>query len=77
MESDHKSGVITFMFAKASKYTWITRKLWSNGARTILNDGKLCFTQFSTRIFWNRSLAASDFFLMFTQLISLHSVFTC
>ena len=27
---------------------------------------KLCFTQFSTRIYWNRSLTASDFFHIFT-----------
>ena len=32
---------------------------------------KLCFTQFSRVIYWNRSLAASDLFLMFTQSINI------
>ena len=36
MESYHKSGVITFVLAQESEYTWKTRKLCSNGARTFL-----------------------------------------
>ena len=35
MQSYYKSGVITFMLAQASKYTGMTRKLYSNGAQTI------------------------------------------
>ena len=31
-----------------------------------------CFSQFSTRIYWNRSLAASDVFPMFTQSITFY-----
>ena len=37
---------------------------------------KLCFTHFSTRIYWNRSLAASDLFHMFTQPIKFY-IFHC
>ena len=37
---------------------------------------KLCLTQFSTRIYWNRSLAASDLFHMFIQSIKFHT-FNC
>ena len=33
----------------------------------------LCFTQFTTRIYWNRSLAASDIFYMFTQSVKYYS----
>ena len=33
---------------------------------------KLCFTRFSTRIDWNRSLSASDLFHTFTQSIKLY-----
>ena len=36
MESYYKSGVITFVLAQESEYTWKTRKLCSNGARTFL-----------------------------------------
>ena len=32
---------------------------------------KLCFTQFSTRIYWNTSLPAPDLFPVFTQSINL------
>ena len=35
--------------------------------------GKNCFTQFSTIIYWNRSLAASDLFHMFTQSINFYA----
>ena len=33
------------------------------------SQGKLCFTQFSKTIYWNRDLTAFDFFDMFTQSI--------
>ena len=32
---------------------------------------KLCFTQFSTRIYWNTGLPAPNLFLMFTKSINL------
>ena len=38
MESYYKKGVIAFMLAQAFKYTWMTKKLCSNGAGTILKD---------------------------------------
>ena len=37
------------------------------------HDEKLCFTQFSTIIYWNGSLAASDLFPVFTQSIKLYT----
>ena len=40
MESYYKSRVVTFMLARTSEYTSMTRKLCSNGARTILKDLK-------------------------------------
>ena len=36
-------------------------------------QGKLFFSPFSTRIYWNRSLAASALFPMFTQSIKLYT----
>ena len=36
--------------------------------------GKLCFTQFSTRIYWNRSLADSDLFPRFIQSINFYTL---
>ena len=42
----------------------------------LVNDNhreKLYFTQFSARIYWNRSLAASELFLIFTQSIKLYA----
>ena len=38
MEHCYKSRVIAFMLAQASEYTWMKRKLRSNGAQTILKD---------------------------------------
>ena len=41
---------------------------------------ELCFIQFSTRIYWNRSLAASDLFHMFTQSVKFsifHTEYRC
>ena len=35
-------------------------------------EEKLCFTKFSTRNYWNRSLTASDLFTMFMQSINLY-----
>ena len=35
---------------------------------------KLCFTQFSTRIYWNRGLAVSDLFRVFTQSVKFYAV---
>ena len=43
--------------------------------RNTLNDThrkKLCFTQLSTRIYCNKSLATSDLFSMFTQSIKFY-----
>ena len=38
-----------------------------------LNDtGKICFTQNSTQIYWNTSLAAPALFPMFTQSINFY-----
>ena len=45
-------------------------------ATNLINDAhreKLYFTQFSTRIYWNRSLAASDFFHVFTLTIKFYT----
>ena len=36
-----------------------------------------CFIQFNTRIYWNRSLAASDLFDMFTQSVIVLITFCC
>ena len=38
------------------------------------NTGRLCFTQFSTRIYWNTTLATPDLIPMFTQLISIYYI---
>ena len=38
------------------------------------NREKLSFTQFSTRVFWNRSLAPSELFHMFTQSIEVWAI---
>ena len=35
----------------------------------------LCFTQFSTRVYWNRSFAASDPFPMFAQSIKFYTFY--
>ena len=37
---------------------------------------KLCFTQFRKKIYWNKTLAASDLFHMFTQSIKFYT-FKC
>ena len=37
--------------------------------------GKLCFTQFSKTIYWNRSLATSDLFPMFAQSINYYTFY--
>ena len=44
--------------------------------RSWFNDAvgeKLCFTQLRTRSYWNWSLATSDLFHVFTQLINLYT----
>ena len=38
---------------------------------------KLCFTQFGTRIYQNRSLAASDLFHIFIQSFKLYTLLHC
>ena len=53
----------TFLFSSPS---WIDSKVLR------YSHGKLRFTQFSTRIYWNRSLAPSDLFHIFTQSIKFH-----
>ena len=40
------------------------------------SQGKLCFTRFSTRIYWNKSLAAPALFSVFTQSINF-SILYC
>ena len=52
-------------FAKFLRTRFFTEHLW-----WLL----LCFTQFSTRIRWSRSLATSNLFLMCNQLSSAHSI---
>ena len=46
MESYYISGAITFMPAQTSEYKWMTGKMCSNEARTILSD----------LIFWENSI---------------------
>ena len=40
---------------------------------SVLAVSQLYYTQFITRIYWNRSLAASDIFPMFTQSIKFYN----
>ena len=37
------------------------------------DSGKLCFTQLSWRVYWNRSLASSEPFHLFTQSINFYT----
>ena len=48
--------------------------------KSVLSDTyreKLCYTQFSTRIYWNKSLAASELFHMFTQSVKTYTSYCC
>ena len=53
------------------------KKLIDHGVMILafsVNDAhRACFTQFSTRIYWNKRLAASDIFAMFTQSINFYT----
>ena len=52
------------------------RLVYSGPVHTNINNThreKLCFAQFTKRIYWNRSLADSDLFHMFTQSIKLYT----
>ena len=48
----------------------------SDNKLKILITGETVFYRFSTRVYWNLSLAASDLFPMFTQSINFY-VFYC
>ena len=52
-----------------SKWFLLDSQLTINDTR----KEKPCFIQFNTRIYWNRSLAASDLFCIFTQLIRFYT----
>ena len=60
------------VYRKISTYQgklWFAEKLYRCRICRYLNDNhreKLCFTYFSTRIYWNISLATSDLFHMFS-----------
>ena len=77
-----QSKYLRFMEIKAffsSVETFQFSKYFGNVAKhdkRNFNDShrkKLCFTQFSIRIYWNRSLADSDLFHMFTYLIKSYT----
>ena len=61
---------------KLSTEIWIRTRMTPNTDTFHAVDThrqKLCFTQFSTRIYWNRSFAASDFLkCLHHQLSSIH-----
>ena len=48
---------------------------WQSFQELMILTGKnLCFTEFSTKIYWNTRLVASDVFHMFIQLSSFSSI---
>ena len=64
---DHFEILLTWLLIKSCNSN-INKTIWFFLVLlTILTGKSLCFTEFSTKIYWNTRLAASDVFYMFTQ----------
>ena len=77
LENSKMFNITSNVFNNNPPASWVMYTCYSSSYYSyMVNDThkEYCFTQFSTRIYWNRSVVASDIFPMFTQSLDFYYI---